>query len=347
MIDTTVTNAAPVAAIDFEMPAPGSPGYDEYRKTGKLPEVEESAPQEKVVPEKIEVEAKHEPEQQAEAAAAHEPAEIAAESATAPTQKKKDAAARLQEVLAERKKDRELIRQLTEKLTGTSREAPASQSATEAPKPAAKSEASPKPKIDDVDAQGKPKFKTYGDYEDARDEWNRQELLRVFEEKQTKTQQSQQAAEAEKVIAQKFQSRVVDSRKKYADFDTVALNTELPIRKGSVVDQYIIESDHGGDVLYHLGSNRDQLDHILTLNPIAQARELFKIEQTFATPAPKPAAPKPPARTITQAPPPPRQVTGKGPTPDPVEQAVKEGDQAAYTRAENEKALARWKAGRR
>ena len=348
MITNDAVTMTDSASVDFEMPAPGMPGYEEFRKTGKLPEVEESAPQEKVEPEKIEVETEHEPEQEAEAAAAKEPAEIAAESATAPTQRgKKDAAARLQEVLAERKKDRELIRQLTEKLTGPSRETPHSQAATEPEKPAAKAEATPKPKIDDLDAQGKPKFKTYGDYEDARDEWNRQELLRVFEEKQTKTQQTQQAAEAEKVIAQKFTEKVAGARTKYADFDAVALNPELPIRKGSVADQFIIESPNGPDVLYHLGQNPDVLDHILTLNPIAQARELFKIEQTFAAPAPKPAAPKPPARTITQAPPPPRQVTGKGPSPDPVEQAVKDGDQAAFTRAENEKALARWKAGRR
>jgi hypothetical protein len=330
---TTVTPAAPVAA-DFDFPSPGTSGYNEFRKTGKLPEVAESAPAEVTVPEVAPEAQETEPEVAEEAP----DAEIAAAPAAAPPQKKKDAAARLREVLDERKKDRELIRQLTEKLTGAPSVQPASQTAAPTE---AKPQTGTKPKIDDVDAQGKPVFKTYGEYEDARDEYNRAELMRLFEDKQTKAQKTQQEAEANKLIAQTFGAKVVEARKKYADFDAVAFDSKLPIKQGSVPDQFIVESAHGPEVLYFLGQNTEELDRILAMNPIAQARELFKIEQTFV---PKPAAPKPPARTITQAPPPPHQVTGKGPSPDSLEKAVKDGDFNAYRDAENARILALRKA---
>ncbi len=340
------------SSVDFELPAPGTSGYDEWRKTGKLPEVE-AVEVEEIKPPKTEAPAASE-EHSAEVEDVDVPPateEIApAPEAGKPQGKKKDAAARLQEVLAERKKDRELIRQLTEKLTVTPSVTPQSRAAAEPEaKPAADTAAKPKPKIDDLDAQGKPVFKTYAQYEDARDEWNRGELLRLVEEKQTKTQQSAKAAEAEKVIAQSFTAKVVEARKKYADFDAVALNPELPITRGSVADQFVVESAHGPEVLYFLGENRGELDRILTLHPIGQARELFKIEQQFVpvVVAPKPALPKPPARVASQAPPPPHQVSGRSPAGDPLEKAVKDGDQAEFTRLENEKALAKMKSRRR
>jgi hypothetical protein len=44
------------------------------------------------------------------------------------------------------------------------------------------SEPLPKPKIDEVDpATGKPKYATFGEYEDAKDVWNRQETIRELQ----------------------------------------------------------------------------------------------------------------------------------------------------------------------
>jgi hypothetical protein len=338
------------AAIDFEVPAPGSVGYDEWRKTGKLPEARESAPVEvEEKPEvKPQVQEEHEAEVEAESPAAKEDA-VHAEPAAAQQQgTRKDAAARVKELLAERKKNRDLIDKLTEKLTAAPSAQPSSQTAAQPEaKPQTKVEAAPKPKPSDVDAQGKPKFKDWAAYEDARDEWNRGELLRLVDERNTTHQKSREVQEAEKVIAQGFTAKVVEARKKYPDFDAVALDTSLPIKQGSVVDQFIVSRAVGPDVLYYLGQNSEVLDDLLKLNPLDQAEKLFEISQQFKTAAPKPVPPKPPAKTVTQAPPPPHQVSGKSPTADPVEKAVKDGDQAEFSRLENEKILAARRAKRR
>ena len=328
-MSTTVTPAASVSAQDFDFPAPGTPGYAEFRKTGKLPEHAESTP----APVQEEVRT---PEPEPEVTPDQEDtAEIAAVPAPAPAQRgKKDAAARLQEVLADRKRDRELIRQLTEKLTTAPSVAPHSQAAAEVkPEPQAKA----KPKIGDVDAQGKPVFKTYGEYEDARDEWNRTELLRLVEEKTTKQQQSREAADAERVIAEGFGTKVSEARKKYPDFDAVALNTSLPISKGSAIDNFIVESPYGPDVLYHLGQNPGELHEMLRFNPVGQVRALIAIEQQFTAAPVATPAPKPPVKTLTAAPRPPHQVSGKSPTPDPLAKAVQEGDQRLYSESVNER----------
>ena len=344
------TLADSASAVEFDVPAPGSTGYDEWRKTGKLPDATETPAE----PEREEIEPIEVPEpgNEGEAAAPEHDAEPAAASAAAPTQRKKDAAARLREVLAERKKDRELIEQLTRKLAGQPSAEPQSRTAAE-PEVKAKVEAKEKPKrpkFGDTTAEGKSAYKNYGEfeaaiekYEDALDQWNRDELLKLVEDRQTKAHQSQKIEESERVIAQEFSSRVIEARKKYPDFDAIALDATLPIVKGSVIDQFIISSKHGTDVAYYLGQNRDALDEMVRLNPLDQARSLFEIEQIFV---PKTAAPKPPARTLTKAPPPPHQVSGKSPVADPVEKAVKDGDQTAFTRAENEKVLAKWRESR-
>lgn len=346
MADLTVTSPAPVA--DFDFPAPGTPGYDEFRKTGKLPSAsEDSAPSKEVIEVETETPEVEEPQSLEEEESAPSEVVTRAESAPAPSQGKK-------KLSGEQRKEqlnseiRELAKTAAElkKVISEARK-PESQPAAELPKPA--SEGKPvKPKLADLDAQGKPKYATWGDYEtaldkysDERDVWLEKEALRKFTEASTKTQKDQKAAEAEQVIAKAFGEKVAEARKKYADFDAIALDPTIPIKQGSVADQFIVSSKHGADVAYHLGQNREELAEILKMNPIDQARALFEIEQTFK---PKPAAPKPPARTITQAPPPPHQVTGKGPTPDPVERAVKDGDFATFANVENTRILALRKA---
>lgn len=357
------------ASMDFEMPAPGTPGYDEFRKTGKLPSVEDSASSKEEVETPV-VEAEEiESLEEEESAPSTESAVTRAESAPAPPQRGKgDANARIRQLVASQNKDRELIRQLTEKLTGPQSVQPRSQTAAEPEaKPAAQVAVKPKPKIDDLDAQGKPAFKTYGEYEDARDEYNRGELMRLFEDKQTKSQQQQGIVEAEKVVNQVWGQRITEARKAHADYDTVVkaaveakddLGRDLFfLPKGSAPDSFLLDSDLGSEVLYYIGQHVDEAKHIFernpegafVMNPIRQVRELAKIENMIeqSRTALKPALPKPPARPVTQAPPPAHQVSGKGPSPDPLQKAVEDGDQRAYTDAQNAKALASFKSRRR
>jgi hypothetical protein len=340
--------------VDIKMPAPGDAGYDEWRKTGKLPDTSseetEETPTNKETPAVSEVPSAVETDVDTPSV---ETETVTAPEAVRPQQKKRDADARVKELLAQRKEDQKLLREALGKLAKLEvPERPASQVVTEPEKKSAKNEAKPEPQLDDKNADGSPKYTKYVDYQKAWSGWVRDEAIReakaAASDHTTKTQKEQQTAQAEEVIARVWSGRINEARAKHADYDAVALNPELPIKKGSVTDAFILDSEHGAEVLYHLGSNPQELERIQTLNPLAQARELFRIEQKFATP-PKPS-PKPAAPKVTQAPNPPHQVTGKpAGNVDEVEQAVKDGDQEAFTRLENERILerARLRQGRR
>jgi len=355
MSSTTVTPAAPVAApevvevsVQERLNHATSKELDTWRKTGDIPEAKakviEPPPSSEVKPIKEEAAAAPVVEEPSAAVADEYEPPAKVETAPAPVAgkpQKKDAAARLQEVLAERKKDRELIRQLTEKLTAAPSVTPTSQPAAVEAKPEVKTEGKAKPNSNDVDEQGKPRFKSWAEYEDARDQWNREELLRLVEEKQTATHKSQQVQEAEQVIAKEWNSRINKARERYEDFDAVALNTSLPIKQGSVPDAFILDSEYGADVLYYLGEHQDELTRILTLNPIAQGRELFKIEQKFvAPPAPAKKDPAPAPRPPAPLPPPPREIGARNSAPpDDAEAALARGDTGAYMRIVNAREL--------
>ena len=336
----TVTPAESVTAIDFAMPTPGSEGYDEWRKSGKLPSIEEVKPAQD---EKQVQQQEKEPTEGADSAPAN--AVTHAEPAPAPQQRKKDAAARLQQLLDERKREREeyrkereehiALRARYEELTkGTAKP-------SENPAPQPETGERPKPQLTDKNSDGTPKYKTIDEWQDARDAW---------------MDDKRQKADQERILQQGMTEKLRTAFEKYPDFVEVTSNPTLRIPKGSAVDLFLHDSDNAGEIFYYLGKNPDILEGFYNydsktekwsnkVHPMKQARELFEIENKLSSAA-KPAS-QPPAKTITQAPRPPHQVSGKSPTSDPLAKAVEDGDQAEFTRLENERLLAAKKANRR
>lgn len=212
-----------------------------------------------------------------------------------------------------------------------------------------KAEGTPKPTLADKDDKGQPKFKTYEEFQDARDEWLRAEIKRESAETSKQSAQETERQRAEKAVWEEQFKRVGKAREKYADFDAVAFAVPMPEK--SPLYGFILDSDHGTDVLYHLGKNPGDLERIQGkpvmaadgksvvkfeggLSPIAQIRELSKIETKVSAVTP--------AKRITQAAAPIRVLGGNSSaTADEVEQAVNEGDQEAYTKAANARDLAR------
>jgi len=352
-MSTPTVTASDSVSDDFDMPAPGSPGYDEFRKTGKLPDREE------VVPEKEEetepqVQEDEPSEKEAESAAAADKTVTRAESVSAKPQGKKDASSRLKEVLEERKRDRELIRQLTEKLSAPSSEKPTSQAAAEKKEPEKKA----KPKLSDNDPKtGKP-FSSIEEWSEAVDQWNDERINGVLEERLGKERQAFQQTEMQRIIAQETQRRSEPAMKKYPDFIEVVQNPKLLMPHGSTVERFLLnpKTKNIGEISYYLGKHPEVLEDFYQwegtlekgkytdkMDPVDQLRILMEIEREFDVEPEK----KAPARTITQAPRPPHQVSGKPPAPDSVAKAVDEGDQETFTRLENEKFLAAHKSRRR
>lgn len=117
-------------------------------------------------------------------------------------------------------------------------------------------------------------------------------------------QQAEQFETAERHIAQQqWTEQVVEARMKYADFDQVALASDVPITPE--IADIIRGSDAAADLAYYLGKNKAEAGRIAQLPPIAAARELGRIEASLTAPKP---------RTETKAPPPitPGKASGSG-----------------------------------
>ena len=228
--------------------------------------------------------------------------------------------------------------------------------------------AAPKPKIDDVDDKGKPKFKTFAEYEDAKDEWLRKETIREFNESHTRNQQLTQQQQAEREIGQSLNKKFDSARAKYPDFDKVALNDVDPatgklkypdspvlrIPKGSAAETFFLDSDNAGEVLYYCGQHPEILEGfykvdakgaVTSLVPPARVfRKLMEIEAELTGGNGDKSSAASSAKPVTQASRPPHQVSGKGTVAkDAVEQAVEDGDSETYIKAQNAKELARRK----
>lgn len=322
-LPTPADSAAPVTESqefteDFQIPTGGQERHD--WQMGKLPAKKDA----KTLEPKETVD-------NADSAPAN-PAETAADSAAAPPQKKgktqEDSERRWRELSENYGNAQRRIEELERKLS-----APPAKSDTPNSQPA-KVEAAKEPMLDDKDANGAFKYKDIAAFQKDHDAWLREDIRRELRETSEKTQKDQKLTESKAVIAKVWSEKVGKARQTYPDFDEIALNTTLPIHEGSVTDLFVLDSDHGAEVLYYLGKNPAELTRINALNPLRQARELYKIEDKLFS-APAPSAPK-----ITRAPAPPHEVSGKGTVPpDETEQALEDDDFQAYKAAENRKAI--------
>lgn len=115
------------------------------------------------------------------------------------------------------------------------------------------------------------------------------------EDREVEAEHQRQAATAARAIA--FNSRCDEMRNRVPDFDQV-VTTELPVSEAAA--QVIANSDHGPEMIYHLGKNREyaeRLDRLIQTNPAAGLIELGRLEARISAPAPRTTsqAPKPPA----------------------------------------------------
>ena len=122
----------------------------------------------------------------------------------------------------------------------------------------------------------------------AKQATDRIEARFVSEKAKEKAQQSALAWEMEKETA----------RRKYPDFDKMALDPTVPVSQ-TMFDA--LKGKHAGDVLYVLGSNREEAARIYSLPPVQQIKEIGKIEARLTTK---------PEKKISGAPPPPSTLSG-------------------------------------
>lgn len=79
--------------------------------------------------------------------------------------------------------------------------------------------------------------------------------------------------------------QAADARGRYADFDKVVTDGNLPITEEMV--QVIVGSDLGADLAYHLGTHREEAARIAQMEPLEMARTLGALEARLSLPKPK------------------------------------------------------------
>ena len=109
------------------------------------------------------------------------------------------------------------------------------------------------------------------------------------------------AAKHQSQVLESYHEKEEEARGKYDDFEQVAYNPKLTIT--NVMAETIQSSDVGPEIAYYLGSNPKDADRISRMAPLAQAKEIGKIEAKLAL--------DPPVRKTTSAPAPISPVTAR------------------------------------
>lgn len=206
-----------------------------------------------------------------------------------------------------------------------------------------------RPKSDDV-VDGKLKYKTWQEYEDDLLAWNKEVIFKELDERNAKLTREQQVEAANKTIEQSWRERVTKAREAHADFDEVALSAEGPgklIQPGSWVDEWLMDSENGAELLYYFGQHPEELLKFQdvdknfggtpTTRRAAARRALVRLEDKLTAAAasskPKSEEEEPPTPRVTKAPKPTAEVGGRGDKlPDPVAAAIADGSDAAVGR---------------
>lgn len=131
-----------------------------------------------------------------------------------------------------------------------------------------------------VEATGKPKQDDYASHEEwveAIADWK---LEAREKEKELKARETQVKTEYQKQVST-FQEKVNEYKKSVDDFDD-ALSDVDDIPLGVGIQDGILSSDIGPEIMYELAKNRKELERINALSPLAAAREIGKIEARLA-----------------------------------------------------------------
>lgn len=141
-----------------------------------------------------------------------------------------------------------------------------------------------------VDATIKPtvdKFTTYEDYLEALSDWKVEQKLSGQRAASERDNQAQVQAKR----ADTYQNRVRQAEDKYEDYQEIAHGDHWMPSPQMV--EAIQESELGPDLAYWLGGHPEDAERIASLSPVAQYREIGKLEERLS---------RPPARKTTDTP---------------------------------------------
>ncbi|MGE3681958.1 MAG: hypothetical protein AB7G93_09545 [Bdellovibrionales bacterium] len=166
--------------------------------------------------------------------------------------------------------------------------------APQKPEPQLRADPNSKPKADE--------FETHEEYVEALADWKVEQRLKAHEEKAKETQVK---TEFQRQVDE-HQKRVEAFKAKHEDFDE-RLEEVNDIPLSIAVQEVILASDRGPELMYELARDPEEFARICKLSPLAAARELGKVEARLE----KSTESKKREVKTTKAPPPPSPISGK------------------------------------
>lgn len=158
-----------------------------------------------------------------------------------------------------------------------------------------------KPAAPEVKSEGRPKaedFEKHEDFVEALTDWK---LDKKLLDRDAKTKESTLKTEQQKQIDSHW-TKVNEFKKSHDDFDEL-LEDVNDVQISITVQQSILESDQGAELMYQLAKHKDEYKRICALPAIAAARELGKFEAKFLTSSEEPLEePKEPKTTKAPTP---------------------------------------------
>ncbi len=151
-------------------------------------------------------------------------------------------------------------------------------------------------------AEGEPRLEHF-DYDPEKYATAKAEYAKTQAGKELAAKQRTEAGKAEhQRLMTAWEEKVERAEDKYEDFSTVVGD----LQPNSPFVAAIMEAENGEDIAYHLGKNPKEIHRIAKLGPLAQAKEIGRLEERFLA---KPVEPKAPSK----APAPIAPLTGASP----------------------------------
>lgn len=168
-------------------------------------------------------------------------------------------------------------------------------------------------------------FDSHEEYVEALTDWKIEQREKA---KELKAQQESAKTEIEKKVSS-HQERVEAFKKAHDDFDEVLSDVD-DIPMSIAVQEVILESELGPELMYELASNPKEFERICSLSPLKAAKELGKIEDKI-----RKSAEAPKENKTTKAPPPIKTLSAKGAA---VTKSLHDMDYEEFKRARDEEA---------
>lgn len=208
------------------------------------------------------------------------------------------------------------------------------------PKPVSVATAAPTPAPASTLVKPDPEKFTYGtadpDYLEALTDYKVESKLQADRTAAAAAHQKHESDAAIADINRHWTEKRTAAEARYPDFKEVALKDWAPgyeIPVGSMMDAWILQSEHGADVLYALQKTPADIRRILALSPHQQARELVKIEDRMLAAAA--------VKTVSEAPEPgPKLGVRAGDPASGSARALRSGDTGAYLREKTREEMA-------